>query len=111
MVPVCLNLNPPCCRAGRRGTLAICPWLGMAKQRIGAQLGSSATSGEGKQNLFCAMLAVGVLVGLLANTLLGLWWLDPTIALLIAAVCVREGRKAWQGEQCACAKCPMPTPM
>lgn len=92
------------------GTLAICPWLGMAKQRIGARLGSSATSGEGKQNLLCAMLAVGVLVGLLANTLFGLWWLDPTIALLIAAVCVREGRKAWQGEQCACATCPTPAP-
>lgn len=91
------------------GTLAICPWIGMAKQRIGAQLASSATSGEGKQNLLCAMLAVGVLVGLLANTLFGLWWLDPTIALLIAAVCVREGRKAWQGEQCACATCPTPS--
>jgi hypothetical protein len=31
-----------------------------------------------------------VLVGLLANTLLGVWWLDPLIALGIAAVAVEE---------------------
>jgi hypothetical protein len=41
------------------GTLAICPWLGIARQRIGAGLGSLATKGEGKENLLCAGLAVG----------------------------------------------------
>ena len=29
------------------GTLMLCPWLGRAKQRIGEQLGSRATYGEG----------------------------------------------------------------
>ena len=37
---------------------------------------------------------------LTANTFFGLWWLDPAIALAISAVCVREGQKAWRGEQC-----------
>ncbi len=47
------------------------PALGVAKRRIGARLGSSATAGEGKQNLLCAYLAIAVLAGLAANTLRG----------------------------------------
>jgi divalent metal cation (Fe/Co/Zn/Cd) transporter len=87
------------------GTLVLCPWLGRAKQRIGEKLGSRATYGEGTQNVLCAILAGAVLVGLVANTLFGLWWLDPLIALAIAAACVREGQKAWRGEECGCATC------
>lgn len=33
------------------GTLCICPWLGRAKLRLGEELGSSATAGEGRQKL------------------------------------------------------------
>ena len=77
------------------GTLVICPWLGRAKQRIGEKLGSRATYGEGTQNVLCAILAGAVLVGLAANTFFGLWWFDPAIALVITAICVREGQKAW----------------
>jgi divalent metal cation (Fe/Co/Zn/Cd) transporter len=87
------------------GTLVICPWLGLAKQRIAEKLESRATYGEGTQNLLCALLAAAVLVGLAANAFFGLWWIDPIIALLIAAICVREGYKAWQGEPCGCATC------
>src|SRR5215471_17872892 len=84
------------------GTLLLCPWLGRAKQRIGEKLGSRATYGEGTQNMLCVILAAAVLVGLAANTLFGLWWLDPAVALAITAVCVREGQKAWRGEECGC---------
>jgi divalent metal cation (Fe/Co/Zn/Cd) transporter len=73
------------------GTLVLCPLLGIAKQRIGAKLESRATYGAGTQNLLCAILAGAVLVGLVANTLFRLWWLDPAIALGIAALCLREG--------------------
>jgi divalent metal cation (Fe/Co/Zn/Cd) transporter len=89
------------------GTLAICPWLGLAKQRIGDRLGSLATKGEGKQNLLCAGLAVGVLGGLLANTVLGIWWLDPAVGLVIAVACVLAGRQTWRGDGCACTECAM----
>jgi divalent metal cation (Fe/Co/Zn/Cd) transporter len=86
-------------------TLAICQPLGLAKRRLGAKLGSGATVGEGLQNLLCAYLAIAVLIGLLANTLLGIWWLDPLVALGIAAVALQEGRKAWRGESVCCASC------
>src|SRR5215472_5630959 len=87
------------------GTLVLCPWLGLAKQRIADKLESDATYGEGTQNILCAILAGAVLIGLAANTLFGLWWFDPAIALLIAAACVREGQRAWRGEECGCATC------
>jgi divalent metal cation (Fe/Co/Zn/Cd) transporter len=83
-------------------SIALMPLLGRAKQRIGAELGSAATAGEGTQNLLCAYLAAGVLLGLVANVLIGAWWLDPVVALGIAAVAVKEGREAWRGEGCAC---------
>ena len=81
-------------------SLAVMPLLGLAKKRLGHRLGSGATSGEGTQNLLCAYLAAAVLAGLLANTLFGLWWLDPAVGLLIAALAIHEGREAWHGEDC-----------
>ena len=83
-------------------SLIVMPVLGVAKRRLGVRLGSGATAGEGNQNLLCAYLAAGVLAGLLANTVLGWWWLDPVVALGIAALAVREGIEAWHGEECAC---------
>lgn len=81
------------------------PLLGVAKRRLADKLGSVATRGEGTQNLLCAYLAGAVLLGLLGNTLLGWWWLDPIAALVIAAVSIREGRESWRGKGCACASC------
>jgi divalent metal cation (Fe/Co/Zn/Cd) transporter len=82
------------------GSVILMPMLGRAKLRVGSALDSAATAGEGTQNMLCAYLAAGVLVGLLANTLLGLWWLDPGVALGIAAVAIKEGRETWRGEGC-----------
>jgi divalent metal cation (Fe/Co/Zn/Cd) transporter len=86
------------------GSMVLMPPLGRAKQRLGRHLDSAATAGEGTQNMLCAYLAAAVLVGLLANALLGWWWLDPVAALFIAFVAVREGRETWRGEGC-CETC------
>lgn len=81
-------------------SLVLMPALGIAKQRLGARLGSGATAGEGAQNLLCAYLAAAVLAGLVANSLWGWWWLDPIAGLAVATVAVREGLEAWRGEDC-----------
>ena len=83
-------------------SLIVMPALVVAKRRLGARLGSPATAGEGTQNLLCAYLAAAVLAGLLANTVLGWWWLDPVVALGIAGLAVREGIESWHGEECGC---------
>lgn len=81
-------------------SLIVMPLLGVAKKRLGARLGSGATSGEGAQNLLCAYLAAAVLAGLVANTAFGWWWLDPVVGLGIAGFAVWEGVEAWRSEEC-----------
>ncbi len=85
-------------------TLATMPLLAKAKARVGDELHSSATVSEGRQNLLCAYLSAGLLVGLGANALLGWWWADPVTALAIAGVALYEGREAWRGNAC-CDAC------
>jgi divalent metal cation (Fe/Co/Zn/Cd) transporter len=84
-------------------SVVVMPYLGIAKQRLAEQLGSPATRGEGRQNMLCAYLAGALLIGLLGNPLVGAWWLDPGVGLLIAALAVKEGREAWRGEGCRVA--------
>ena len=80
------------------------PLLAGAKRQVGRELHSSATVKEGAQNMVCAYLSIALLIGLLANALAGWWWADPTAALLIAAIALREGRESWRGE-CCCDSC------
>jgi divalent metal cation (Fe/Co/Zn/Cd) transporter len=88
------------------GSVVLMPALAVAKQRLADQIGSAATAGEGRQNMLCAYLAGALLLGLLGNALLGAWWLDPAVGLLIATVAVKEGREAWRGEGC-CVSSPL----
>jgi len=78
------------------------PLLGNAMIRIARELGSSATKGEGQQNLLCAYMATALLIGLVANAMFGIWWLDPVAALLMAAVAVKQGVDAWRGHLDCC---------
>ena len=88
------------------GSVVLMPALAVAKQRLADQLGSAATAGEGRQNMLCAYLAGALLFGLAGNALLGAWWLDPGVGLLIAVVAVKEGLEAWRGEGC-CVSSPL----
>ena len=78
------------------------PLLARAKRKVGRKLNSSATVSEASQNMICAYLSIALLIGLLANALVGWWWADPLAALVIAGVAVREGRESWKGESCEC---------
>ena len=81
-------------------SIVLMPLFGYAKKRLGNQLSSAATAGEGTQNILCAYLSVAILVGLAANALLGWWWADPLVALLVAVVAVQAGSRTWRGEGC-----------
>jgi divalent metal cation (Fe/Co/Zn/Cd) transporter len=77
------------------------PILGRAKHRLADRLGSAATAGEGSQNYLCALQAAAVLLTLsLTAASHSAWWLDPAVALGLAAWAVREGRTAWRGDDC-----------
>jgi divalent metal cation (Fe/Co/Zn/Cd) transporter len=80
------------------------PLLALVKRRVGNKLHSAATVKEASQTQLCAYLSVALLVGLLANAVVGWWWADPAAALVIAAVAIREGIESWRGEGC-CDAC------
>lgn len=82
-------------------SLLLMPALGRTKQRLAARLGSGATASEGVPNYLCAAQAGAVLIGLAVTaSWSGGWWIDPAIALGIAAWSVREGIESWRGEDC-----------
>lgn len=83
------------------GAVAFMPLLAGAKGRVARQLGSAATAGDAAQSWLCAISAAAVLVSILANALVGWWWLDPIAGLGIAGLALRESREAWAGEVCA----------
>jgi predicted Co/Zn/Cd cation transporter (cation efflux family) len=85
-------------------SLAVMPVLSWAQRRAGRELGSLSAVADSKQTLLCTYLSAVLLVGLLLNSLFGWAWADPIAALVIAAVAVREGIEAWNGNAC----CPTP---
>ena len=83
-------------------SLVVMPALAWAKRRTGRQLGSPTVVADSRQTLLCTYLSAVLLVGLLLNSLLGWWWADPLVGLVVAALAVREGLEAWRGETCGC---------
>lgn len=81
-------------------SLLVMPFLSHAQRRAGRELGSASAVADSKQTLLCTYLSGVLLLGLLVNALFGWSWADPVVAMVIAAVAVREGREAWRGEHC-----------
>lgn len=82
-------------------SVVIMPFLSWAERRAGRELGSATAVADSKQTLLCTYLSAAVLVGLLANSLFGWWWVDAVAGAVIAVFAVREGVEAWRGDACA----------
>jgi divalent metal cation (Fe/Co/Zn/Cd) transporter len=78
-------------------TVVVMLSLGAAKRSTGIRLGSEPLAAEARMSIFDAALALGVLVGLAANALLGWWWADPLAALLVGAAAFHEGIENLEG--------------
>jgi divalent metal cation (Fe/Co/Zn/Cd) transporter len=81
-------------------SLAVMPLLSWAQRRTGRALGSGSVVADSKQTLLCTYLSAVLLAGLVLNATLGWSWVDPLVALVIAAVASREGLGAWRGDAC-----------
>lgn len=77
-------------------TVLVMGGLGVAKLRVGGQLGSPTVRADGRFSLIDGSLALAVLVGLALSAAFGWWWADPMLALLVALVALREGLQAWR---------------
>ena len=84
-------------------SLIVMPLLSHAKRRVGASLNSAAMHADATQTDFCAYLSAILLLGLLLNATLGLWWADPVAALLMVPIIFREGLKGLRAKACDCA--------
>lgn len=83
-------------------SIGVMLWLGRAKRRAAARLGSRALEADAFQTTACWWLSVITLTGIGLNTLFGWWWADPVAALGMTLFLAREGREAWRGEDCHC---------
>jgi len=75
-------------------------WLSAAKRRLADKLESGSLNADAAQGVACWYLAVVVIVGLLAQRLFGLWWVDGVASLVIVAFLLREALEAWEGNHC-----------
>ena len=84
-------------------SLLVMPTLFLLKRATAARLGSASLRADSRQTLACTAMSVGVLAGLVANSLYGWWQVDALIGLAIGVALVREGREAVRGgELCSC---------
>ncbi len=74
--------------------------LARRKIAIATQLGSRAMRADAAESITCGWLSLVVVVGLLADVVLGAWWVDAMTSLAIVGFVVKEAREAWNGEDC-----------
>lgn len=84
----------------------IMPLLWRSKLHIAKKINSAALKADAMCSITCAYMSITLLAGLLLNALLGWWWADPLVALVLVYFIVREGREALHeartGEACSC---------
>jgi divalent metal cation (Fe/Co/Zn/Cd) transporter len=70
--------------------------LAWGKLVTGRQLGNVVLMTEARVTLIDAALAGAVLIGVGLNAMLGWWWADPIVGLVIVYYGITEGRAAWK---------------
>ncbi|MDP7161051.1 MAG: hypothetical protein QF756_07295 [Dehalococcoidia bacterium] len=96
-------------------SLVVMPGIAIWKLKLAARNNIRSLASEAKETLACSYLSLTLLVGLVANALLGWWWLDPVTALLLLPWLVREGLERVRPDDdnddepeprlCACRSC------
>jgi divalent metal cation (Fe/Co/Zn/Cd) transporter len=69
--------------------------LSRGKLRIAENLGSAALRADAVESIACLWLSFVVVGSLVAQVLLGPWWIDAVGSLVIVWLLVAEGREAW----------------
>jgi divalent metal cation (Fe/Co/Zn/Cd) transporter len=64
--------------------------LAAGKARTGTALDNPVLKTEGRVTLIDGLLATVVLLGLLLNSLTGLWWADPAAGYVLVYYALRE---------------------
>lgn len=78
-------------------TLPVMVPLAGAKLKLAGTLRSRALRADAIGNAVCWYLAAIVLVGLAAQVMFKVWWLDGAASLAVVALLIKEGLDAWRG--------------
>jgi len=88
------------------------PLIAVWKLQVAAKGNLQSIAIEAKETIACSYLSLTLLVGLVANAVLGWWWLDAVTALLLVPWLVLEGLEGIRGEDhddylqlCSCRPC------
>ncbi|MFK0155290.1 cation transporter [Streptomyces sp. NPDC090493] len=79
-------------------TAAVMFALALGKARTGTALDNPVLRIEGRVTLIDGLLATAVLLGLLLNSLAGLWWADPAAGYVLVYYALREAKEIFSGE-------------
>ena len=75
-------------------------FLSRRKLRLAEALGSRALRADAVESITCGWLSFVVVAALLAQLVIGTWWVDAAASLGIVWFLLREGREAWEGGEC-----------
>jgi len=84
-------------------TIPVMFLLAKRKIAIAEKIESRALRADAMESVTCGWLSFVVVAGLLAQLVLGAWWVDAVTSLGIVYFVVKEGREAWADEQCECS--------
>ncbi|MEU2780046.1 cation transporter [Streptomyces sp. NPDC007162] len=79
-------------------TAAVMFTLAVGKARTGTALDDPVLKTEGRVTLIDGLLASAVLLGLLLNSLAGLWWADPATGYVLVYYALREAKEIFVSE-------------
>ena len=61
-------------------------------------LGSRALRADAMESIACGWLSLAVVIGLMAQLMLGAWWVDSVTSLVLVWLLIKEGQEAWKAE-------------
>jgi divalent metal cation (Fe/Co/Zn/Cd) transporter len=80
--------------------MPIMVFLARRKLDVAETIGSRAMRADAVESITCGWLSLVVVIGQIANFVLGAWWVDPLASLGILWFVIREAREAWAGDSC-----------
>jgi divalent metal cation (Fe/Co/Zn/Cd) transporter len=80
-------------------------FLSRRKLQVANALGSRALRADAVEGIACGWLAFVVVGALVAQLFVGAWWVDAVASLGMVWFVIREGREAWEGEDCRDQHC------
>ena len=83
--------------------IPIMRYLARHKIALADKLGSRAMRADAMESVTCGWLSLVAVVSLAVEAVTGLWWVDSVGSLVIVWFLVKEGREAWNNEDCCCA--------